>query len=119
MIPGCFDWPEQYAGDTAPWQKFTLREKGEPISLVDAVIVMQVRKHPKKAPILENTSVASAGIEILDAAGGVFRVGGYENPDVNDVYVYDIQITFPSGEVKTPLRGQYPIVGQVTKQEAP
>ena len=114
-LPGCFDWPDQYAGDTAPWQQFTLSENGAPIVLTDATIKMQVRIRTQTTPIIDNTSVASAGIEITDAANGVFRVGGYTNPDMNVVGEYDIEVTFPSGEVKTYLKGDYPISKQVTK----
>ena len=115
MKPGCFDWPDQYAGDTAEWLEFSIFEDGAPIILLGAVIKMQVRKSHKATPIIEVTSVADDGIEITDALGGIFRVGGYQNPDVSAIFIYDIEFTYPSGEVFTYLHGQYPIYPQVTK----
>lgn len=115
MIPGCFDWPEQYAGDTAEWLNFTLHQDGEPISLVDADIRMQVRHRAGKPPVISISSIGSDGIEISEPIDGVFRVGGYVNPDIHAALIYDIEVTFPSGEVRTFLRGNYCIYGQVTK----
>jgi hypothetical protein len=115
MTPGCFDWPAQYAGDTSDFEQISLTRSSGPISLVGATIQMQVRKRRGQTPLLDLTSVASAGIEITDAANGVFRVGGYANPDIEALLIYDLQVTFSDGTIKTYLEGAYPIYGQVTK----
>lgn len=113
-MPGAFDWPEQYAGDTAPEQIFKLQMDGAPISLVGATVKMQARK-PCGTIVLDLTSATDIGITITDASGGEFCIGGYLNPDVEAALSYDIEVTFPTGRVTTYLKGIYPIYGQVTK----
>lgn len=115
MTPGCFDWPAQYAGDTAGWREIQLSDGDTPLSLVGATIQMQVRRARGQTPVLDLTSVGSDGIVITDAANGVFRVGGYATPDIEAMLIYDLQITFSDGTIRTLLAGSYPIYGQVTK----
>jgi hypothetical protein len=114
-LPGCFDWPAQYAGDTAPWQQFSLKLGGTPIDLTGATVSMQVRKRGNLPPIIDLSSSGGTGILITDAAGGVFRIGGFLNPNTNIVARYDIQVTFPSGDIRTFLSGSYEIHQQVTQ----
>lgn len=114
MTPGCFDWPMQYAGDTAEWRELRISEAGAPISLTGATIKMQVMRRRGQTPLIDLTSVANDGIEITDAENGVFRVGGFANPDIEAMCVYDLEITFADGFKRTFLAGVYPIQGQVT-----
>ncbi|MBO9431602.1 hypothetical protein [Sulfitobacter sp. R18_1] len=114
MMPGCYDWPAQYSGDTA-WP-FTLvfNKYGEPTDLSGAVIKMQVRNSRTGAVVLELTSAVSAGIDITSVTKGEATIGNYEVPDVPGVHVYDLQIIFPDNVVRTYLHGHYPIHKQVT-----
>lgn len=114
MIPGCYDWAPQYAGDTALFLEFKLTEDGSPMDLTGAEINMQVRNTQSNAVVLDLTSQSSAGIEITDATGGAFRVGGYATPDQPGLHAYDIEVTFSGGEVRTFIKGFYPIHNQVT-----
>jgi len=115
MQPGMFDWPDQYAGDTAKPLVFTLKENGTPISLTGATIAMQVRKPCGGAVVLDLTSSPAAGITIINAAAGEFSIGGYTNPDLQAALIYDIQVTLADDTVTTFVRGTYSIYGQVTK----
>lgn len=114
MIPGCFNWPAQYAGDTAEIQSFQILEDDEPLDLTGATVTMQARRGPGQPVLIDLTSVASAGIEITDETDGAFNVGGYENPNIEATLRYDLQVTFSSGDIRTYINGVYPIYAQVT-----
>lgn len=114
MLPGLFDWPAQYAGDTAGAQSFTIMRNGLPINLTDAVVRMQVRECGRPVPILDLTSEDGQSIVITDALAGKLRIGYYRNPPAPGSYVYDLEVTFPDGQVKTYLKGSYTIEGEVT-----
>lgn len=115
MTPGCFDWPTQYAGDTARYHEFVVKEGGEAVDLTGATITMQARRGRGQAALVDLTSVASAGIEITDATAGTFTIGGYSIPDIaSAVLTYDVQVTFADGSKRTYIAGSYPVQGQVT-----
>ena len=115
MLPGTFDWPAQYAGDTAGAQSFNISRNGIPINLTGAVVRMQVRECGRPIPVLDLASNDGVSIVITDAESGMFRVGYYRNPPAPGSYVYDLEVTFPDGSVKTYLRGSYTIAGEVTQ----
>ncbi len=114
MTPGCFNWPAQYASDTAEIQSIQILEDDDPVNLTGATVTMQARRGPGKPVLIDLTSVANAGIEITDATDGTFLVGGYENPDIEATLRYDLQVTFSNGDIRTYISGVYPIYAQVT-----
>lgn len=77
---------------------------------------MQLRKcYSDTTAALSLTSVSSAGITITDATNGRFKI----NTQIIDIevynYVYDIQITFASGVVKSWIQGGFNITNEVTR----
>lgn len=114
MRPGTFDWPAQYAGDTADTIGFTMVQGGVPVVITGAQIRMQVRQNAQADPVLD-LSTAGGEIAILDGENGTFRVGNYRNPSSAGSFVYDVEVTFPDGRVKTYFRGSYVIEGEVTR----
>jgi hypothetical protein len=96
---------EHYRGTTFDDMPFTLKKNNVAINLTGTVIKMQLRKVSGGEIFLNLTSVASAGITITNAVGGVFKI----NKQIIDIepfnYLYDIQITFPNGAVETWIRG--------------
>jgi hypothetical protein len=60
------------------------------------------------------TSVASAGITITNATGGLFKI----NQQIINIevfnYIYDIQLTLASGVVKTYVSGTFSITPEIT-----
>lgn len=116
MRPGTFDWPAQYAGDTARPLSFTIIEGGEPVDISNCQIKMQVRScRAGELPILDLSSQDGVSIAITDGPNGMFRVGNYLNPVVSGAFIYDLQMTFPDGRVHTYFRGSYVIDGDVTQ----
>ena len=102
-------------GDTFEEVSFELLLNDAPYSLVDAIIKMQLRKEYGGIPALSLTSVASAGITITNASNGLFKI----NEQLIDIcafnYIYDIEIEFGDGTVKTYVSGNFLIKNDVTR----
>jgi len=102
-------------GDTFEEVSFELLLNDAPYSLVGAIIKMQLRKEYGGIPSLSLTSVASAGITITNAANGLFKI----NEQVIDIcafnYLYDIEIEFGDGTIKTYVSGNFLIKNDVTR----
>lgn len=103
-------------GDTFNEVAFEVKKNGTAINLTGATIKMQLRKQYSDVnSVLSLTSVGSAGITITNAASGQFKI----NAQIIDIevfnYVYDIQFTLSSGEVKTYVKGGFNITPEVTR----
>ena len=102
-------------GDTFEQVTFELLLNDEPYSLDDAVIRMQLRKEYGGIPFLSLTSVANAGITITNANAGLFKI----NKQIINIepfnYLYDIEIEFGNGTVKTYISGNFLIKSDVTR----
>lgn len=102
-------------GDTFDEVLFELKKDGTAIDLTSAIIKMQLRKAAGGPIFLEFTSVASAGITITDASAGKFKINSVIINLEANVYLYDIEITFASGEVRTWVSGQFTILNDITR----
>jgi len=103
-------------GDTFNQVAFEVKKNGTAINLTGAVIKMQLRKlYTDTTAALSLTSASSAGITITNASAGQFKI----NAQVIDIevfnYVYDIQFTLSSGEVKTYVKGGFNVTPEVTR----
>ena len=102
-------------GDTFDEVLFELKKDNVAINLTGATIRMQLRKAPGGPVLLNLTSVSSAGITITDAAAGKFKINStIINLEAN-VYLYDIEIAFASGEVRTWVSGQFTVLNDITR----
>jgi hypothetical protein len=102
-------------GDTFNEVPFQINKDGIPIDLTGAVIHMQLRKSPSTQVYLNLTSVANAGITITSALNGAFKINEMIVTLEPNVYLYDIEITFASGEIKTWISGQFTVVNDITR----
>jgi hypothetical protein len=102
-------------GDTFDEVLFELKKDGTAIDLTGAIIKMQLRKAAGGPIFLEFTSVSSAGITITDASAGKFKINSVIINLEANVYLYDIEITFASGEVRTWVSGQFTILNDITR----
>jgi len=102
-------------GDTFEAVNFAVVKNAVALSLTGAVIKMQLKKECNGVAILAFTSVASAGITITNAAGGLFKINQQiiNIPEFN--YIYDIQITFADGTVKTWVEGNFVVKCDITR----
>lgn len=105
---------EHYRGDTFPGAQFTVLVNGVPKSLLGASIRMDVRKTATGSRALRLTSAVGGGLTITDAPNAVFKIDEQIINIAAGEYVYDIEITYSDGQVKTPIVGTWDIVQDVT-----
>lgn len=102
-------------GDTFEQVSFEVKVNDVAVDLTGAVIKMQLRKEYGGVIGLSLTSVANAGITITNAALGSFKI----NQQVINIppynYLYDIEIHFADGTVKTWISGNFQILNDVTR----
>jgi hypothetical protein len=95
-------------------QVFALLADTTPIDLSGSTILIQVRPTPASATIALTLSTADSSISI----GGVNRNQITLNKKVDVTagsYVYDMNVTFPSGEVKTYIWGNFIVQEDISK----
>ena len=102
-------------GDTFEEVSFQLLINTEPYDLTGSIIRMQLRKEYGGIPFLSLTSVEDTGITITDAENGNFKI----NKQIINIepfnYLYDIEIQFGDGDVKTYISGNFLIKSDVTR----
>ena len=102
-------------GDTFEAVNFAVVKNAVALSLTGAVIKMQLKKECNGVAILALTSVASAGLTITNAAGGLFKINQQIINIAEFNYIYDIQITFADGTVKTWVEGNFVVKCDITR----
>jgi hypothetical protein len=102
-------------GDTFEEVPFAIVKNNVVLSLTGAVIRMQLRAECGGLIDFNLTSVASAGITITNAAGGLFKINKQIINIASGMYEYDLQITFADGSVKTWLSGNFLIECDITR----
>jgi hypothetical protein len=110
-----YDIPSHRRGDT--WDginSVAINSNDQPINLTGAAIKMELREDID-APATFTLSTTDNTIVITNAAQGTFTIP----PILVDIpfgkYLYDIQITFANGVVKTYVEGTWEIVADITE----
>jgi len=102
-------------GDTFESVNFAMILNSVVLNLTGCTLRMQLRKEYGGVIFLSLTSVASAGITITNAAGGLFRINRQIiNIDAAN-YIYDIELIKADGTVKTYVSGSFSITNDVTR----
>jgi len=102
-------------GDTFEAVNFAVIKNSVVLNLTGAVIKMQLKKECGGVPILSFTSVASAGLTITNAASGLFKINKQIINIAEYNYLYDIEITFVDGTVKTWVEGNFVVKCDITR----
>lgn len=103
-------------GDTFNEVAFEVKKNGTALNLTGATIKMQLRKeYSDVSPTLSLTSVSNAGLTITNATSGHFKINEQRIDIEVYNYVYDIQFSFASGEVKTYVKGGFNVTPEVTR----
>ena len=101
--------------DTFEAVPFAVLKNNVAVDLTGATIKMQLRKEAGGVIALSLTSVSSAGITITNTSGGLFKI----NKQIISIdafnYLYDIQIAFSDGTVKTWISGEFLIINDITR----
>ena len=102
-------------GDTFEAVNFAMILNSAVLNLTGCTLRMQLRKEYGGIVYLSLTSVASAGITITNAAGGLFKINKQIiNIDANN-YIYDIELIKADGTVKTYISGNFYVTNDVTR----
>ena len=110
MIPGTYDLC-LYRGDTARWQFRLWQDEAKtmPVDLTGASVLAQIRSGPGGAvQATPGTAVVLPNLidMVLDAtASAALQPRG----------VWDLEVTYASGDVATPLRGNVIVQQDVTR----
>ena len=102
-------------GDTFEAVNFAVVKNTIALDLTGAVIKMQLKKECGGIPILSFTTVANAGLTLTNAVGGLFKINKQIINIAEFNYVYDIEITFLNGDVKTWVEGNFVIKCDITR----
>lgn len=104
---------EIYRGDSQRMQIKLYAPGMVPLDLTDVVAKSQIRDRPAGDTIVELICTITLpniiDLELTAADSQNLPVSG----------VWDLQLTFPAGEVKTPLAGQVSVVPDVTDSTPP
>jgi hypothetical protein len=102
-------------GDTFDEMPFAIVKNSVALNLTGATIRMQLRSECGGLIALSLTSVASAGITITNAVGGLFKINKQIINIASGNYAYDLEILFSDGTVKTWLSGEFLIECDITR----
>jgi hypothetical protein len=111
MNPGKFDL-NMYRGDTYSWRFILWKNaaKTDPIDLTDATIDMEIKDKPSSpSPSLSMPCVIVLP-NIVEISMTPLMYNGCPSKGV-----WDMQITFPDGQVHTPIGGAISITQDITK----
>lgn len=102
-------------GDTFEAVNFEMLLNAVPIDLTGCILRMQLRKEYGGVIIKSFTTVASAGLTIVNPTLGLFKI----NKQIIDipafVYIYDIELDYQNGDIKTYIKGNFSVVNDVTR----
>ena len=115
MTPTTYKINDQYKGDTFNGVTFTLKEGADktPIDLTGVSILSQFRVNEVTGTIQKTLEIGS-GITLTNAIGGVFKINPFTLNWNTGTFFYDIQITFPNGDVRTYVKGSLNVIQDVT-----
>lgn len=82
------------------------------IDITNCTILLQLKRGYGQPSALSLST--GSGLTISDATHGIFRIDSQIIDIPAFVYLYDIQISFPSGEVETYISGTWTITGDVS-----
>lgn len=110
MIPGTYDLC-LYRGDTSRWQFRLWQDEARtmPVDLIGASVLAQIRSGPGGAvQATPGTTIIPPNLidMVLDATASAALGGGG---------VWDLQVTYASGDVATPLRGRVQVQQDITR----
>lgn len=115
---GTYNFPAHRRGDTFGGQLFSFREEINdvlvPIDLTGTSIILQLK-------ILENCkfsfefSTENLLITLPDPAMGQVYLESTIIDILEGLYLYDMQITFPDGVVRTWIKGNWPITKRISR----
>jgi len=114
MVPGVYNYESQYRGDSLDEIEFAIinDDTGLPIPLTGATLKCQFRKPFNGSTVLEITD--GSGITVTSAVNGMFVIDTFLIGWDAGLYVYDVEVTFGDGTVRTYVRGTLNLISDST-----
>jgi hypothetical protein len=110
-----YNIPSHRRGDT--WDginSITISVNGSPINLTGASVKMEFRQS-LDSPVVLTLSTTDNSIIVTNAAGGVISIPAKKIEIPFAKYLYDLQVTYSSGVVKTYMSGTWEITPDITE----
>jgi hypothetical protein len=95
-------------------QVFAILADTTPVNLSGSTILLQVRPAPTSTSVVLTLSTANSTISIGGANTNQITLNKIVDVAAG-TYVYDMNVTFPSGEVKTYIYGNFIVQEDITK----
>jgi hypothetical protein len=95
-------------------QTFAITAENVPVNLTGSTITIQVRKTANATAIDLSLSTGGLGITIAGASNNQIVLNKVVNIAAGN-YLYDMNVTFPSGVVKTYVWGTFLVQEDITK----
>jgi hypothetical protein len=95
-------------------QTFAITAENVPVDLTDSTITIQVRKTANASAVDLSLSTGGNGITIAGASNNQIVLNKVVNIAAGN-YLYDMNVTFPSGVVKTYVWGTFLVQEDITK----
>ncbi len=87
---------------------------GDPIDLTGVTVKVQFRNNSRKGHVVKSVDT-TAGVTMTDAANGMFEIDKFTPIDFAvGTYYYDVETTFPNGDIKTYVGGTFKVLQDVT-----
>ena len=113
-----YNFPEHIRGDTFKGVDFVMESNSLPLNLVGATIKSQFRPKRNQFDLAWEFSTTAGSIVIQGASNNIIHFNDKPGTEMKvrpEVYLYDIEITFPSGLIKTYISGTFTVIDDVTK----
>lgn len=104
-----------YKGDTFEEVAFRIQKNSVDLNLTGFEIKMQLRPECGGVVALDLTSVGSAGITIVNASQGRFKINKQIINIDAGTYKYDIQLKEADNDVYTWIKGEFVIECDITR----
>jgi hypothetical protein len=123
MKPAFYQIRDQYRNDTTDYLGFNFKVwAGDPevldiesrLDLSGIAIKLEFRQGNERGKIAKTLSISN-GLTVLDPINGEMTVDPFIVNFVAGTYFYDIQLTYPSGRVKTYIKGEMIVKEDTTK----
>ena len=116
---GNYTFPTHKTGDTIKVITFTIKINLVPLDLTDSIIRMDVRT-PSGTLIRRFSTIDDDGLSfILPQTDGKFQFNEQIISFEPGSYIYDMEFTFPNGDIFTYVEGTWTIINDITKGYSP
>tara|TARA_R110000772_G_scaffold54130_1_gene123492 strand:+ start:2462 stop:2803 length:342 start_codon:yes stop_codon:yes gene_type:complete len=112
MIPETYNYGNWYRGDTLDAAQFNIKENTVPLDLTGVTIKCQFRI-PFNGKTIKEINIGS-GITVSNPSSGAIIFDAFTLNWDAGLYLYDVEFTYPSGTIKTYIKGTINVISDKT-----